>query len=76
MLSGLVCGIRGHKVDRNRVWHDNLNYRTTCRSCGASLLRDGEGWRVFNNAKDFDSDRRPHPHFNKAKTKRFKSLVG
>ncbi len=76
MLNGMVCRLRGHAINRNRVWHDNLNFRTTCQTCGAALLRTGEGWRLFDSKKDPDPERRPHPNFARAKAKRSKRLVG
>tara|TARA_B100000678_G_scaffold38183_1_gene27894 strand:- start:1422 stop:1670 length:249 start_codon:yes stop_codon:yes gene_type:complete len=76
MLRGIVCKVRGHVVNRHRVWHDNLNYRTTCQHCGAALLRTGEGWRAFDSKKDANVERWPHPDFNNTKPKSSKDPVG
>ena len=76
MLRGLRCRVRGHEIDRHRVWHDDLNFRTTCQFCHASLLRDPNGWRVFDAEKDFDIDRSPHPHFDRVPSETSQRPVG
>lgn len=58
---GLICSIASHRVNRHRVWHDSLNFRTNCERCGAPLLRDQNGWREFNLALDASSNRTAHP---------------
>ncbi len=76
MLNAMICRMKGHQVDRHRVWHDNLNFRTSCKTCGVALLRTGEGWRRFDSMKDASPDRLPHPHFDREKPKRSKRPVG
>jgi hypothetical protein len=58
---GLICSIASHRVNRHRVWHDNLNFRTNCERCGTPLLRDQSGWREFDMAIDANASRMPHP---------------
>ena len=62
MLKGLLCNVANHRVNRHRVWHDNLNFRTNCERCGKPLLRDTKGWREFDSAIDSDTSRSAHPH--------------
>ena len=62
MLKGLICSVASHKVNRHRVWHDSVNFRTNCERCGRPLLRDGKGWREFDTALDADTSRSAHPH--------------
>lgn len=61
MILKLVCRMSGHSIDRKRVWHDTLNYRTTCARCHAQLLRGGTGWREFDAERDADDHRAAHP---------------
>ena len=76
MLGGIVCKMRGHVVNRHRVWHDNINFRTTCQTCGAALIRTGDGWRAFDSKKDHDLQRLPHPNFEHGKSTRPTDPVG
>lgn len=62
MILKLVCRLGGHSIDRKRVWHDTLNYRTTCARCGTPLLRAGMGWREYDAERDSDDRRAVHPH--------------
>ena len=62
MLKGLICSVMRHKVNRRRVWHDNLHFRTNCERCGLPLLRDAQGWREFDSESDADVTRAAHPH--------------
>ena len=62
MVKRLYCSLAGHRVNRNRVWDDQLNFRTNCERCGTSLLRDNRGWREFDSARDANLRRDPHPH--------------
>jgi hypothetical protein len=57
-----MCSFLQHKVNRRRVWHDNLSFRTNCERCGVPLLRDGQGWREFEGESDADVSRSAHPH--------------
>jgi hypothetical protein len=65
VLKTLFCKIAPHQVDKHRVWHDGLNFRTRCARCGCSLLRDTDGWREFDSALDLQLPRSPHPDFDK-----------
>lgn len=58
----IVCTILTHRRRRHKVWDDGLNYRSTCRWCGRSMLKDEHsGWRVFDSETDFDVKRRGKP---------------
>jgi hypothetical protein len=61
LACALLCRILGHKIDRRHVWHDEIDFRTTCRRCGGALLRDLHGWRPFDSVGDADERRLPHP---------------
>lgn len=41
----IICRVRGHRPDRGGARHDGQDYWSTCRRCGAALIRDIEGWR-------------------------------
>ncbi|HEY6814713.1 MAG TPA: hypothetical protein VI168_04155 [Croceibacterium sp.] len=60
MLNNLICRFRGHLVARNRVWNDDVDFRTSCARCGTPLVRDG-GWRVFDSERDASTRRAEHP---------------
>ena len=62
MLKRLYCSIVGHRVNRHRVWNDQLNFRTNCARCDTSLLRDNGGWREFDSSRDANAMREAHPH--------------
>lgn len=62
MFASFICKLRGHRVNRRRVWHDTINYRTRCERCGGALLRDTNGWRNYDLARDGEEGRGPHPH--------------
>ena len=61
MLKTLICKYFGHKVDRHRVWHDGIDFRTACARCAAPLLRGQKGWRAFDPERDSDFERTVHP---------------
>jgi len=61
VLKEFLCRRFGHKVDRHRVWNDNIDFRTSCARCGAPLLRDRAGWRAFDPELDSDFERSSHP---------------
>ena len=65
-MSSVICRTLGHKVNRRRVWHDGLEFRTTCDRCDAGLIRGRDGWREFDDEIDADESRQPHPNFNEA----------
>jgi hypothetical protein len=62
VLRKLLCLVARHKVNRRRVWHDELNFRTSCDRCGTPLLKDTQGWREFDTDRDSNERRGPHPH--------------
>ena len=61
MLKRMICGLRGHVVNRSRVWNDGYDYRTSCDRCGTPMLRDVDGWRPFDEDRDNNLPRKPHP---------------
>lgn len=66
MLKSMLCRIKGHNVNRHRVWHDGMNYRTHCETCKKPLIRERAGWRLFDPVQDDSSNRLPHPNSDKA----------
>lgn len=57
-LSTTLCPILGHRSDRTKAWHDNLDWRAPCIRCGAPMIKSGgRGWRAFGT-QDFSIDRR------------------
>lgn len=61
MLRTLRCNLRGHEIDRERVWDDGFNHRTTCTRCDRPLLRLNRVWQVFEPQRDGDPRRKAHP---------------
>jgi hypothetical protein len=49
-------------MDRHRVWHDSIDYRTSCTRCGAALVRLPSGWTEFEPSRHGDPQRQPHPN--------------
>ena len=45
----LLCLLIGHRRRGNKVWHDTVEWRSTCNRCDQSLIRDHmtEQWRPF-----------------------------
>jgi hypothetical protein len=43
------------------VWDDGVNFRTNCERCDKPLIRDKQGWRVFDSSRDLNPARRAHP---------------
>ncbi|KPM18144.1 hypothetical protein AAG593_04465 [Citromicrobium bathyomarinum] len=64
MLAKALCGLRGHRVDRKRVWNDGLHFRTTCARCACPLINCNHAWRPFDTEKDADVRRKPHPRYD------------
>ena len=62
MLKRLLCLFGRHSVNRRRVWHDHIDFRTKCESCGTPLLRDTRGWRAFDDDRDAGDGRAVGPH--------------
>ncbi len=60
MIMQTVCQIAGHTINRNRVWHDALDFRSKCTRCGKPLIRTDKGWRQWQ-LSDEDERRQPHP---------------
>ena len=67
----LLCRWFKHRVVRERVWHDSVDYRATCRTCKRPLLRDVYGWRLFDTDKDGAIERNPHPRSRTRQRKLF-----
>ena len=61
MLASIICRVAGHKVDRRRVWNDEIDFRTICTRCGQPLLRGDTAWRAYDPGQDDDPRRGPHP---------------
>lgn len=61
MILSPVCRLWNHKVNRQRVWHDGLNFRTKCVLCRSLLIREHAGWREFDADRDHNEARQPHP---------------
>jgi hypothetical protein len=60
MFAKLVCSTKGHQINRHRVWHDSVDYRTRCARCDAELIRAVEGWREYDGTEQA-GNRLPHP---------------
>ena len=62
MFARAICKLGGHRVNRRRVWHDGVDFRTSCDRCHAPLIRDERsGWREFGD-DDALEERQAHPH--------------
>ena len=61
VLRSLACKLFGHKIDRHRVWNDGIDFRTRCARCIRPMLRGQSGWREYDDERDGDPDRTPHP---------------
>lgn len=57
MIRLTICEFLGHRVNRKKVSHDGLNYRTNCARCRHSLIRQKHGWVLYDPASHGD-DRR------------------
>ncbi|MXO90666.1 hypothetical protein [Pontixanthobacter aquaemixtae] len=66
MIKSLFCMVTGHRVNRNRVWHDGRNFRTKCTQCREPMIRELGEWRRFDLESDADETRQPHPHTGEA----------
>ena len=42
----LLCMLMGHRIDRNAVSHDGQDYWSSCKRCGAFMIRGADRWRV------------------------------
>jgi hypothetical protein len=59
----IVCKLLDHSRDRNRAWHDGIDWRSSCVRCNALLIKD-EGisrWRAFDRENDFSTERKGKP---------------
>lgn len=54
MLAKLVCRAFGHRSNRRRVWHDDLDYRTHRSRCEAERYAIFMGGRKFDPERDAD----------------------
>lgn len=61
MMFKLVCALIGHRISRHHVWHDDRDFRTSCRRCRTNLLRDIDDWRVFTGEDAAVHGRAVHP---------------
>lgn len=61
MIGRLFCYLRGHSINRHRVWHDGQDMRARCRHCGVPMIRTQHDWRPFDMDQDANVDRKPHP---------------
>ena len=62
MFDSMICRISDHRVNRRRVWHDGVHFRTKCTRCDTPLIRDTrDGWRRFDEERDLAFERQPHP---------------
>lgn len=57
MIMLTICEFLGHRVNRRRVWHDGLNYRSRCKRCRHDLLRQQKGWALYDPAAHADERR-------------------
>ena len=62
MFGRVVCEAVGHKVARDHVWYDGIDFRTSCRRCSEQMIRGSQGWREFDDGRDAGYDRAPHPY--------------
>ena len=62
MFNSALCSILGHKIDRSRVWHDGINFRTRCHRCKTPMIRELDGWSQFETEVHGSVDRSSHPH--------------
>lgn len=68
-VSGALCAVIGHKIDRKRVWHDTIDFRTQCARCGGAMIREDMHWRRFHPEQD------ANPHRSDAKQAALGSTV-
>ncbi len=61
MLGSVICRARGHRVNRRRVWDDGISYRTNCERCRKPLIRDLDGWRLFDTDQDQRGSSKANP---------------
>jgi hypothetical protein len=59
-----VCSIKGHRINRHRVWHDSVDYRTHCDRCEVEVIRTEQGWREYDGIEQAEQ-RLPHPRERK-----------
>ncbi len=58
MISKMKCLIGHHSPDRARVWNDGVNFRSSCKGCRRSMIRDVHaGWRLFDSERDLSLNR-------------------
>lgn len=46
---GLLCFLIGHRRRGDKVWHDMVDWRSSCSRCAQPLIRDHQldRWRAF-----------------------------
>ena len=62
MLKRIACLFSRHTVNRYKVWHDGLDFRSRCAHCGKPMVRTDNGWRIFSEASHGDDRRLPDRH--------------
>ena len=61
MIAKPLCALGGHKIDRHKVWHDGISYRTKCARCRTALIRERDGWSAFKESIHGDEARAMSP---------------
>ena len=53
-LMALICTLSGHVRDKNRAWYDGLDWRSSCKRCGAPMIKDSLSghWRLYVSSDD------------------------
>ncbi len=54
MFLEATCFISGHRIAKDRVWHDGHNFRTDCKRCGTAMIRRMNGWQPYMSSSDTD----------------------
>ena len=60
MLNRIACLFSRHKVNRHRVWHDGVDFRSRCAHCDKPMVRTEEGWQAYNETSHADDRRAPN----------------
>lgn len=65
-MRNLKCRLLGHRVNRDRVWHDGISFRTKCSNCNLAMIRGRNAWRPFDPEKDRSQYRSAQPRSDEA----------
>lgn len=57
MLKRIGCLFSRHEINRHRVWHDGIDFRTRCVNCDRQMVRTEKGWRAFDPYAHADARR-------------------